>query len=310
MRITNGMMSANYLKGLNSNLTRLEKYQNQLTSNKRITRLSDDPVAIIGSLSVRTRLKNLEQYQTNIDDAQAWLTQSETAVMDLNEVVKSAYELAIQAGSGTQSPTDKAAIATAIGQLREHALQVGNTTLGDKYIFGGFCTTTAPFGSADGSVLYQGTDLLTADSTQIAAFQAQTIEYQIGDGLTATVSLTGDKLLGTGKDNLIGILDNLRQTLLNDGAVSQITAYAAQLQHKQDDILALAADIGGRTNRLDLVTARYGQDTTNYEALKSAIEDVDTAETIMRMKMAETVYNAALELGSRIIVPTLTDFLN
>ena len=40
-----------------------------------------------------------------------------------------------------------------------------------------------------------------------------------------------------------------------------------------------------------------------------AIRSYYAAEVIMQMKMAEAVYNSALELGSRIIMPTLTDFL-
>jgi flagellar hook-associated protein 3 FlgL len=43
--------------------------------------------------------------------------------------------------------------------------------------------------------------------------------------------------------------------------------------------------------------------------MKSDAEDADEAELIMRYKMAETVYKAALSTGASIIQPTLMDFL-
>lgn len=309
MRVTNAMLTANFLSNLNRNLNQTGTYQEQLSTNRRINRPSDDPVGVIRSLAVRTRLSNLEQYNRNVEDAQSWLTQSETAVMDLNEVVQSAYEQALQAGTGTMNATDKKAIATAIGQLREHALQTGNTTLGDKYIFGGYNSSTPPFQDNAGAVLYQGIDLTGATASQIAAMQSQTTNFDIGEGLQTKVSLTGVDLMGSGSDNLIGILDDLKQLLENNGSAGDIVNFADRLKQKQDDLLALAADIGGRTSRLELVTNRYAQDELNYKNIKSSIEDIDTAEVIMKLKMAESVYESALSVGAKVIQPSLVDFL-
>ena len=43
--------------------------------------------------------------------------------------------------------------------------------------------------------------------------------------------------------------------------------------------------------------------------VQSNIEDIDTAEVIMQYKTAESVYMAALSTGSKIIQPSLLDFL-
>lgn len=309
MRLTESMLSSTYLTGLNRNLTQIAKFQEQLSSNKRINRPSDDPVAIISSLSVRSSLRNIEQYSKNITDAQSWLTQSETAVMDLNDIVASSYELALQAASGTLSGSEKQSIAENISQLREYAVEIGNSRLGDKYIFGGFNSTTAPFAKSGSDVLYQGYNLQTATPAEVSSLQSQTIEYEIGSRVTINVGLNGVDIMGTGDDNLIGIMDRLITTLKNNGSTTEIASFAGQLKNKQDDVLTQAANIGGRSKRLELLSSRYMMDEFNYESLKSSIEDIDTAEIITKLKLAETVYEAALSIGSRVILPNLTEFL-
>ena len=41
MRITNGIVTNNYLKNLNSNMKLLDKYQTQMATGSRLTKLSD-----------------------------------------------------------------------------------------------------------------------------------------------------------------------------------------------------------------------------------------------------------------------------
>ena len=44
-------------------------------------------------------------------------------------------------------------------------------------------------------------------------------------------------------------------------------------------------------------------------ALLSDKQDVDVAETIMKLKLEENVYRSALAVGARILQPTLMDYL-
>ncbi|MFN2364471.1 MAG: flagellin, partial [Halarsenatibacteraceae bacterium] len=69
------------------------------------------------------------------------------------------------------------------------------------------------------------------------------------------------------------------------------------------------AEIGAKMNRLDLTQSRLEEQEINFESLKSDNEDVDIAETIMNLRMQESVYQASLATGARIMQPTLLDFL-
>ena len=88
-----------------------------------------------------------------------------------------------------------------------------------------------------------------------------------------------------------------------------LTKLIGLIQDSQNHLLTRTAEIGGRQRRLELLEARYAQDALNYEQMRSDAEDADMAEVIMYLKMAETVYQAALSAGARIIQPTLMDFL-
>jgi len=89
----------------------------------------------------------------------------------------------------------------------------------------------------------------------------------------------------------------------------ELTKLVRLVQDSQNHLLTRVAEIGGRQRRLELLEARYAQDNLNYEQMRSDAEDAEMAEVIMYLKMAETVYQAALSAGARIIQPTLMDFL-
>lgn len=69
MRITNSMMINNMLRNMSANLNRLDKYQSQLATGRKIRVPSDDPVGASRSLRARTDLARNQQYAKNVDDA-------------------------------------------------------------------------------------------------------------------------------------------------------------------------------------------------------------------------------------------------
>ena len=310
MRVTNGMLTKNYMRNLNTNLKSLDKYQTQLSTYKRITKLSDDPVGVIKSMQVNARIYKTEQYQNNIENAKTWLSDTETSLSEMNEVLKDAYEKSIEASNDYMTDTDRQSIAQYIGQLRDQALAIGNSRSGDKYIFGGYNTNQAPFTVDNaGNIFYNGLDLKDASNPALSAENSQKITYEIGFDMTTDVSMTGSQLMSTGEDNIYSVLDGLYKTLMNGGSADEISVYTTKLQNCQSNVLALDAEVGGKTARLELLSNRYEKDIVNYKDKKSKIEDVDVAEATLQYKMTESVYEAALAIGTSIISPTLVDYL-
>lgn len=310
MRVTNGMISAGYLNNLNTNLSNLAKYQRQMATGRRIVAISDDPAGVLKSMQTRVKLYKVEKYTSNIQNAQTWLTESESNVMELNSVIQTAYESALRAANTHITDSEKKAVGEMVRQLRDHVLEIANSKLGDKYIFGGYNTTDRPFkiDPDTGELLYNGISVTSGDPALMIE-DKQFIQYEIGYQMKTDVSIPGTRLMGLGEDNIYVILDQLTQALETDASAEEISAFATRLQNAQGDVLALAAEIGGRENRLKLVENRYEEEILRYNQIQTEVEDVDQAEVIMQFKMAETVYLAALRVGSAIIQPSLVDYL-
>ena len=80
MRVTNSMVVNNLLSNLSKNATRLAKYQHQVSSGKRITKPSDDPVGAAYSVRYSTDIEKENQYLSNIESSNEILTATETAL--------------------------------------------------------------------------------------------------------------------------------------------------------------------------------------------------------------------------------------
>jgi len=311
MRITNNMLKGNYLNNLNNNLEKVNRLQTQAATGKRITKMSDDPVGVISVLQCDAKLNRFDQYGENIDNAQSWLKQTETSVLELNDIIKQAYETAVEMSSAYLDDDDKLAAAELVGQLRDHVITIGNSQSGDKYIFGGFNVTKTPFGvDSSGNILYNGLDLSDETNADLIAENNCATTYEVGTELTMAFSINGSRLLGMGDDNIYAVLDGLYNALSTGESAEEISGYIEKLQGSQSHVLGLEAEIGGKVNRLELISNRYEEDILNYTDKKSSIEDIDEAEAILNHKMAENVYTAALQIGSYIILPSLVEFLN
>ena len=81
------------------------------------------------------------------------------------------------------------------------------------------------------------------------------------------------------------------------------------LDTRVDRVLTALGDIGARTNRIENMRERATSDEINLKTRLSEAEDVDLPETIMELQLQEVAYQAALNATSRVIQPSLLDFL-
>jgi flagellar hook-associated protein 3 FlgL len=288
------MMVAQFLQNLNANMTRLSTSNEQLSTGKRIQRPSDDPVAVAKSLSLRTRLVETETFMKNVDEATSWMDSVDSSLDGVNQIMTRAKEIAVAGANGTLGQQSRDALADEVDTLLQNAIQLGNTDHGGRFIFGGFMTTAAPFTYNTvpaPSVTYNG--------------DGNSIKYEVSSGITVGVNVPGDAAFNPVFTSLINLSADLRSG--NTASISN--ADIGQIDTAVDNLLEYRAEIGARTNQIDLTKNRLLELKTNFSKLLSENEDVDVAETIMNLKMQENVYRAALDTGSRILQPTLMDFL-
>jgi len=161
--------------------------------------------------------------------------------------------------------------------------------------------------------------VMVAELTELRSLASDILTFDVGTGVEMPVTMNGIELLlfPTPRDgdgvmivrNAWNVLQELYELTDAGAPAEDISKVILPLQGAQNHLLTKTAEIGGRVRRLELLEARYEQDAINYERMRSDAEDVDMAEVIMKLKMAEAVHQAALSAGARVIQPTLMDFL-
>ena len=98
MRITNSMMTANTKANININKEYADRLNSMTASGQKIVRPSDDPVVAIRAMRLNTTIDELNQYHgKNIPDADAWYTDTETALSQADDVLSDIREKLNQA---------------------------------------------------------------------------------------------------------------------------------------------------------------------------------------------------------------------
>lgn len=142
MRITSKMMQNTSLRNLNINKALQEKLTNQMSTGKKITRPSDDPVIAIRSLKLNSSLDKIDQYyEKNASDAESWLELTESALSTVNSILTNDIRSnIIKAKSSYTTVKDREAVITHLRKAMEEICSTGNADSGGRSIFTGYRT--------------------------------------------------------------------------------------------------------------------------------------------------------------------------
>lgn len=317
MRITNSMLVRNMMTNLNKNLERMSKLQEQYQSGKLFQLPSDNPIGVSKSLKLYTDKSKIEQYKNNLEDAIAWLYTTEDALDQIGEVLKRASNLTVKAANGTNNDDDLLAIKEEMKELKNQIIQAANATHAGRHVFSGY-KTDRPLLDENGNY-YLKTD---PNDTSVVKLGANEISvYNVGVSENIEVNTVGIKVFGVGDANysansvdsgekayVIQVFDDIIGAL-EASDFDKLSENIDVINGVLKNTLQVRAEIGAKTNRLQMTKNRLESDAINTTRLLSENEDADLAEVIMNIKVAESIYQASLSSGARIIQPSLVDFL-
>lgn len=344
MRVTQSMITRNYLKGLNRTLSDRASSNERITSGRRFTKISENVSDGARALKIREQMYKNEQQLVNIRDAQGELSGAESNLKSINEILQTVQEKSLAGISGTASGDKRKILAQEIDNLKDQVLQFANARFADKFLFSGTNNAAAPFTvDASGKLLYNSKPVdeiyknpvdgkfYIDDPTATPIPQNDPIYIDVGLGMKFSgstvdpksafeVSFSGLNVLGFGVDadsglpnNLYSILDNISKTL-NPTPPAEFDKDAADALHKQlvkqtDVLMENITDVGTRVNFLDKTTERLENDLDNLDKLRAKLEAVDDATETINMKMYEFAWMATLQIGSKLIPQSLMDFI-
>ena len=136
-------------------------------------------------------------------------------------------------------------------------------------------------------------------------------ETLIADGTTVPVTVTANELLlGEGEIEVdtFSLLMSLERALeTNDGSV--LAEKLQELELALEQVLKQRAFIGNTMRDLQEAQQKQEVQIFDQERRLSEIRDADLAESALHLKTAELNNRVSLDAGSRLIQPSLTDFL-
>lgn len=291
MRVTDKLNQNQFLSNIQKNRTELTDLQNQAATMKRINKPSDDPVGAAKTLQNRTENKNLEQFDRNILFGKTFLENTEATLAQLSEAVVRAKELAVQGASDTNGGVPRSMIAEEISEIYNSVVEMSNRRFGDRYVFGGHQTLSAPF-AKDGQ--YSG------DRGQI--------QIQNHKGQFVPINLTGAQIfLGEdlGYDGSVRRHWEVPKTVeeLRDFKLAQEQQDVDQTEQRQAEIETRGPASVGRIQRLgeeDPITAQKGINvfsamtqletslrTNDKKGIQSVLEPLDQVLNQINLARAE-----------------------
>ena len=149
-RITDITKNERMVHNLGRQQMQLDKVQGQLSTGKRISRPGDDPSAATNQMYFRTRLEELQQFESNIGEGTARLNLVDGELARVTDILQRVRVLTVQAANGIYQGDNSFALRNAIAvEVDQHLramIDIANTRDGTgRSLFGGHSSSSPPF---------------------------------------------------------------------------------------------------------------------------------------------------------------------
>ena len=303
MRITQSMIARMGLDQLSMQRNRLARTQEQAATGLRINRPSDDPVDYRTTLHLKDSLSQTGRFLRSIDLARTRFRTTEEAISDSIQVVSNAKVTAIAAGNTSNSgSSSRAALKIQVEQLFDRLLSLSNSKApGGGYVFSGRVSDTAPFVQAGSFVSGSPPPTVTF------AGDASVIQVEIDEGVYVDVTRDGSQVY-QGTVDVFSTLGDLWTGIDQDDPLAIQTAIG-ELDQALDQMLVEQSQIGGSEAKADAFEERLRLQEQEFASQISFLEDADAFEVYSDLAAQETALQASLQVTSRLLTPTLLDFI-
>jgi flagellar hook-associated protein 3 FlgL len=315
MRVTNNMVSSRVLSDLQASFKAMSDTTEQVSTQKRVNRPSDDPAAAAQARLRTGDLAGIAKSQDSVGAAQTTLNATETGLSSINDVLNTANDLVLQSANGSMSQDNRNAAADQIDQLIKSAKDAMNAKLGGTYIFSGTQSDVPPYTDATGDVYQGDAGAVAREAGPGVALQLNPSFNAIGAG--GAVPMTADTVLGSGSAANDGRVLATLETIaahLRSGTPADLTALGTTdltaLKANQTAVSGARDMVGAMLNRATAAEQRLSdlQDATN--ASINDLTGVDPVKALMTLTSQQAAYQASLKVGAQIIQPSLLDFLS
>ena len=298
MRIADNMLTRGYLKNLSVNQQNVQKFHQQLSSMKEVSKPSDNPLLVSQIMELKENIIQNGQYQTTLTDAKDWTNMQDAALSGATDSLMRISTLVQSAANGTMNESDRLVIKAEVETEMQTFVDSLNTNFGGRYIFGGTQTTTLPF------------EIIKDGAGEVAGIQYngnnQNISREISPGVNLDLMTDGLKLVDN--DTIGNLFTGITRALQNDDTEA-LSNVLTETNASIDHVVTFRTEIGAISNRLDSALSRNESQDLNLQEMLSSKEDIDIAQKYMQFSMEQVAYQASLQMGTKVLSTTILDYL-
>jgi flagellar hook-associated protein 3 FlgL len=253
-------------------------------------------------LAGRSSLSTIHQYANNIQQGKTRLEFSEETLSFVDELVQQARRIAEEKSGNSVTAAERSFAATQVKEIYDQVLQLANSKFGDRYMFSGDQTDTAAF---------------TRDDDYNATYHGDggSFKVPIADNVVVNIDADGRNYFQDDANGGVNIFDELRDLI--DGlenadlaaGSTQIDATIHPLADAHVQIMDKRSEAGPKLYRLQATEEHWTNIQNSVQEAIGREEDIDAAQLIIELKNLETAYESTLAAASRIIQPSLVNFL-
>ncbi|NOY77246.1 MAG: flagellar hook-associated protein 3 [Calditrichaeota bacterium] len=298
MRVTNQMMSSNFIMNVNSHLEKLNRLQEEISSGKRVNKPSDDPSSASRIMELEHRLKMNGQYQKNIQNGITRLNDTESNLNTLQNIITRARNLAIQGSNSTLSRDDMDGLAIEVNHILEETVSLSNKKSFDDYLFAG------TYGKEPFKVTRDGDGEIVG--VQPAGDVSGKVNRQVNASETIQINIE-NKGLFTGDQTVFEDLIDLRDAL-REGDKDKVSDVLGQLNTRLDTITERMSEVGVKINALDDRNNLIETENLSLSQFLGDLQDTDIAQAIVNYQQEQLAYQAALQAGGQMLQQAALNF--
>lgn len=289
MRISSSQYHETAIRNIQTSSQKYSQLSVQMATNQRITKPSDDPLGSVLVLRLDSELTSLEQYGKNMELVTYTLSQQETQLSSINNLLLSVQSLVTAAADASYGEDELKAMANELAVLMPGIADLLNAKDGDgNYLFAGSEIDQQPFvKDATGQYIYQG------------------------DALVRKVAVSSNTLVDA---NIVGSDLAPGATFLNDlqdyvallqappagGAGNESRAMLDKLSTVLGDTTAAITKIGGIVSSLESLEFTNTDIALFTENLRDDLTAVHYPSAYIEMNNALASYESTLKVYSSV----------
>ena len=288
---------------LQSGLQGIDRLREDISSGIRIRRMSDDPTAAAEVVRVGSSIRAITRFRQNAQVGTMRATAEENALDNLTNALTRAVELAVSQASGTANAQTRVIAKAEVDQLISFAVDLGNTRIGDDYLFGGTRATERPF-AVPPNVAAPFSRLVDASNNPVDPSGSTPIE--VADGKYVTPNHNGTEVFLT-----TDALESMRalSTALGANNVAGIGAALDRINTANSNVQTLIGTQGARSNELDIARSNLDSLELTLTTFRSDLRDTEVDKALAELVGKQTLYQAAMGATTRILGLSLANYL-